>query len=262
MQRVLIGGITGRTGKAVAQYLHLAPGIELVGAVGNKSAGWDIGELLEGKPNGRLVYSDIPSALAETKADVYVDFTTPKAGEIHLREAAASGLRLLVGTTGLQEEFVEELAANVEKAGGFAMITSNFSIGVMVLAQAAQMLRGYFGPSNIQIIETHHTTKVDQPSGTALYLQKMICDEPEQSVPIQSRRIAERVSRHQLVACVHGEILTLAHEVTDPAAFGSGVLYVLQQAVGRSGMYYDLATFVQEVERIQDDMNAKNRLSL
>ncbi|WP_312113366.1 4-hydroxy-tetrahydrodipicolinate reductase [Brevibacillus reuszeri] len=249
VQRVLMGGITGKTGKAVAQYLHQAPVVELVGAIGNESVGQDIGELLEQKPNGRRVYSDIPSALAETAADVYVDFTTPEAGEIHLREAAACGLGLLVGTTGLKREIVEELTARVERAGGFAMITSNFSIGVMVMAQAAKMLRGYFGQSNVQIIETHHTTKVDQPSGTALYLQKVICDEPEQSVPIQSRRVAERVSRHQLVACVHGEILTLTHEVTDPTAFGSGVLYVLEQAGGRSGVYHDLASFVQEVEK-------------
>lgn len=252
VKRVIMGGITGKTGNAVARFIQAAQDFDLVAAVGNTSVGKDIGEILGSERNGRLVYPDVVSALKAHPADVYVDFTNLEAVERNLLEALEGGLDLIVGTTGIRGEFVEHLAQKVELAGRFATIFSNFSLGIVVLGNAAQTLGAFFGPENIEIVETHHVSKVDKPSGTALYLQKRINAKEEKPVRILSIRVPDRISRHEIRVRMDDLSLSLEHEVTNPDTFGSGVLYVLRNACGKVGVYRDMAIFVDDTEKSRE----------
>ena len=248
MRRIIMGGITGRTGSAVARYIFAQPDVELVAAVGKQSAGQDVGELLGFPKTGQHVYPDVTTALEVHQADVYVDFTTPEAAEGNVRAALAGGLDLIIGTTGINPGFVQEISQKVKEVNRFAIFSSNFSMGIVALSQVVNMLRDVFGTKDMQIIETHHENKLDMPSGTALYLQQLVHTAGEKPVEIHSLRVPKKTSKHQVLVSVNGEIISLEHEVTDPEAFGAGVCYVIQHAANSIGFYDNLTSFVESRE--------------
>ena len=135
MKRIVMAGITGRTGKAVANVLRRLDDCQIVAAVGKNSAGRDIGELLEGKRNFRYIYPDVPSALEKTDADVYIDFTAPDAVQENAASAIKHGLDIIVGTTGLAKESVEWIAELLREEKRFGIIASNFAIGIAAMVE-------------------------------------------------------------------------------------------------------------------------------
>lgn len=240
-----MGGITGHTGRAVAECIESAADFHLVAAVGQRSQGQDIGQIFHGMKDGRIVYPDVRAALEVHDADCYVDFTTPQAALRNLSDAVAGGVDVVVGTTGMDEHSLSELMERVTE-DMFVMIASNYSLGIMALAQFSQRLASLFGTDDMEIIETHNITKLDKPSGTALYLQRKLSP-VDPLVPIESRRIAAPISRHEIFVHLDEQTLSFKHEVTDPSTFGCGVLYVLRHCAGKTGVYRDLASFVDEL---------------
>jgi 4-hydroxy-tetrahydrodipicolinate reductase len=104
--------------------------------------------------------------------DVVIDFTAPEAAVENIRAVLALGSRIVVGTTGWYAH-VGEMKALASKRGGALLYGTNFSIGVQKLfsltAELAR-LEGY----TFSISETHHVTKLDAPSGTAITLEQII----------------------------------------------------------------------------------------
>lgn len=146
MARIGIIGSEGRMGRAL---------VEAIAAVGEAHAG------------GIDVGGD-PLALAKL-SDVLVDFSSPRALEANLDAAAAAGVPIVVGTTGLEERhhFLCDNAAQ-----SIAVLqTGNTSLGVTLLAHLVREAAQRLGEDwDIEVVETHHRMKVDAPSGTALLL--------------------------------------------------------------------------------------------
>ncbi|WDL98551.1 4-hydroxy-tetrahydrodipicolinate reductase [Alicyclobacillus sp. ALC3] len=243
MKRIIMGGITGHTGIAVARCIDADPNLKLVAAVGKLSAGNSIGEVLYNKPDDRLIFPDLYTLSEVNSADFYVDFTTAESAQRNLSDAATLGLKLVVGTTGIPEGFLEDLAFRLTNEQSFALISSNFSLGIVALTQFAKKLSTLFGPEHIEIFETHNVTKKDIPSGTALFIQKQLSTSEQGLVPIHSLRVSGTVSRHEIHATMHEQVLSIKHEVTNPETFGLGVTYVLNNCDGVSGVFRDLASF-------------------
>lgn len=109
-----------------------------------------------------------PLALARN-SDVLVDFSSPKALEANLDAAMATGVPIMVGTTGLEERhhwLVDSASQTVA-----VLQTGNTSLGVTLLAHLVREAASRLGDDwDIEIVETHHRMKVDAPSGTALLL--------------------------------------------------------------------------------------------
>ncbi|PLK24208.1 4-hydroxy-tetrahydrodipicolinate reductase [Novosphingobium sp. TH158] len=146
MARIGIIGSEGRMGQALARAIAAA------------------GETL----SGGIDKGGDPLALART-SDVLVDFSSPHALEANLDAAAAAGIPIVVGTTGLEERhhFLCDHAA--ERTA--VLQTGNTSLGVNMLAHLVQEAAARLGEDwDIEIVETHHRMKVDAPSGTALLL--------------------------------------------------------------------------------------------
>lgn len=245
MKRIVMAGITGRTGKAVANVLRRLDDCQIVAAVGKNSAGRDIGELLEGKSNFRYIYPDVPSALEKTDADVYIDFTAPDAAQKNAVSAAKHGLDIIIGTTGLTKESVECIAELLREENRFGIIASNFAIGIAAMVKMGNILREYYGGEELQIIEKHHTSKRDCPSGTALYLQQQL-DLTEDA--IIAKRVAEKASYHEIKFAAKNENLSISYEVTGREVFGEGVAYILRN-MPNSGVYYDFLSFIEHIEK-------------
>lgn len=252
MKRIILAGITGKTGKEVAKVINSAPNFDLVAAVGNSSAGQNVGYILEGKRNNRFVFPDVKTALENCEADVYIDFTHPDAVVLNAKHAVKNGLDVIIGTTGLTNEFIDELTQLIRLENRFGILSSNFSLGTVMLTKMGKKLRDFFGADKIHIFETHHISKIDKPSGTALYLKNQLGE----SIDIHSLRVHGRVSRHELCVNLDNESITIAHEVTNAKVFGAGVLYILKTYHQIDGVYHDLASFVERIEQMEfhDDL--------
>lgn len=131
--------------------------------------------------------------------DVVIDFTTPEAAVENIRAVLALGCRIVVGTTGWYPH-LPELKAIAERRGGGLLYGTNFSIGVQKLFRlTAELARieGY----KFAICETHHTSKLDAPSGTAITLKQIIQSQhPGIDVPIESRRVGDANGEHIVTA--------------------------------------------------------------
>jgi 4-hydroxy-tetrahydrodipicolinate reductase len=102
-------------------------------------------------------------------SDVLVDFSSPGALETNLEAATATGVPLVVGTTGLEERHHWLIDGAAEKVA--VLQTGNTSLGVTLLAHLVREAASRLGEDwDIEVVETHHRMKVDAPSGTALLL--------------------------------------------------------------------------------------------
>ena len=146
MARIGIIGSEGRMGQAIAAAIA------------------DAGETLAG---GIDRGGDVAALAAQ--CDVLVDFSSPTALEENLDAAAAAGVPVVIGTTGLEERhhFLIDHAAETIPV----LQTGNTSLGITLLAHLVQKAATRLGEDwDIEIVETHHRMKVDAPSGTALLL--------------------------------------------------------------------------------------------
>ncbi len=106
------------------------------------------------------------------RADVAIDFSRPEAAVDNIRLAVAAGVPIVVGTTGWYGQ-LPSITAEISTAGGALFHATNFSVGVNVFFAAATQLSrllGKYGGYTAEITETHHTQKLDAPSGTAITL--------------------------------------------------------------------------------------------
>ncbi len=129
-------------------------------------------------PNGRMGQA-IAAAVAEDsgflldpdRGDVLVDFSAPAALEASLGRATAAGIPILIGTTGLDDMAEGPIA---EAAAEVAVLrAANTSLGVALLSDFVERAARVLGDEwDIEIVEAHHSEKIDAPSGTALQLGK------------------------------------------------------------------------------------------
>jgi 4-hydroxy-tetrahydrodipicolinate reductase len=167
--------------------------------------------------------------------DAVIDFTAPEAAAENIRAVLAIGARIVVGTTGWYAQ-LEELKAKAQKRGAL-LYGTNFSIGVQKLfrltAELAQ-LEGY----KFSISETHHTTKLDAPSGTAITLQQIIQTvQPDAKVEITSHRVGDAKGEHIVTASGEYDSLELKHDAHSRRGFALGAVRGAEWLAGKSGVW-------------------------
>jgi 4-hydroxy-tetrahydrodipicolinate reductase len=168
--------------------------------------------------------------------DVVVDFTAPEAAVENMRAVLALGAHIVVGTTGWYSK-VSELKALAIQRGGGLLYGTNFSIGVQKLfqltAELAQ-LEGY----KFSIVETHHTTKLDAPSGTALTLKEIILAvRPGTEIPVTSHRVGDAKGEHVVRAESDHDTLELRHVAHSRRGFALGAVRGAEWLAGKSGAW-------------------------
>ena len=101
-----------------------------------------------------------------------VDVTHPDSVYASVRAALAYGVRPVVGTTGMSNQQITDLAEFADKASTGCLLIPNFSIGMVLLQQAALQAAAHF--DHVEIIELHHNQNADAPSGTAVYTSHIL----------------------------------------------------------------------------------------
>ncbi len=168
--------------------------------------------------------------------DVVLDFTNAESAMENMRSCLALGARVVVGTTGWYDRLPEMKALAIRK-GGALLYGSNFSVGVQkffqLVAQVA-MLREY----SFSISETHHATKLDAPSGTALTLREiLLARHPGAEIPIESHREGDHSGLHVVVARSDSDRIELRHEANDRRGFALGAVLAAEWLAGKSGAW-------------------------
>lgn len=256
--RTVIVGASGRMGGQLLRLIGQFPALRLHGAVASETSealGRDAGTHAGGEPYGVAIRASLPPLLPE--ADLVLDFSRPAAAAANLAACVEAKVPLLLGTTGLPRELEAPLAAAADSIA--LLVAANTSLGVNLLLelvrQAAQGLpEGY----DIEIVETHHRTKRDAPSGTALALGAAaaagrgvsLSDEavysrhgigdPRQTdaIGFASVRGGDVVGEHEVWFLGDGERVLLKHSATDRAVFARGALQAGQWLAGRTAGRY------------------------
>ena len=258
MLDVAVVGASGRMGRAVIRCLAGTEGMRLAGAVteaADPALGRDAGEA-GGLPAAGAALTDDPHA-GLRNAQVAVDFTLPSATEANVAAAAAQGVAMVIGTTGLDPDQAAALRAGAERIP--IVYARNMSIGMAVfkdlVARAASALDDDY---DIEILDAHHARKVDAPSGTALELGERVAaarGRPLEAVAAYARhgqtgprergtvgfsviRAGGIVGDHSVIFAGAEERVELVHRAADRAVFARGALRAAGWVVGQPpGLY-------------------------
>ena len=166
--------------------------------------------------------------------DAAIDFTNAEAALQNMRAVLALGSRIVVGTTGWHDH-LEDMRALALKRGGALIYGTNFSIGVQKLfsltAELAK-LEGY----TFSISETHHESKLDAPSGTAITLKQIIeAAQPGTQVEVTSNRVGDAKGEHIVTATSPDDVLELRHDSLNRRAFALGAVRAAEWLANKSG---------------------------
>ncbi len=175
--------------------------------------------------------------------DAVIDFTTPEAVIPNLRACLAIGAKVVVGTTGWYTHLaaMQDLAARKDAS---LLHGTNFSIGVQVMLQLAKKMSESLPGYNFTIEETHHATKLDAPSGTAISIQQAIASAGH--AEIASNRIGEVSGLHVLTATSDADRLTLTHEAFNRRGFAEGAVRAAEWLTKQKPGSYDFRDIFSE----------------
>lgn len=230
MVKMGIAGVCGRMGRRIFELAGLDRDIEVTFGLEKK------GTPLIGKDLGRnLKVSSNPEGLF--LVDVFVDFTLPDAVEEHLSYVAKHRKAYVLGTTGLTEAQIKKVHEVSEVVP--VVFTPNYAIGVNVLFSVLPEIVKKLGPDyGIEIIEAHHKTKKDAPSGTAKKLAEVITTASGCNVPTHSVRLGDIVGDHTVILCGNSERIEIKHQAHTRDLFAVGALRAAKWIVGKpAGLY-------------------------
>lgn len=261
---VIVAGATGKMGRETIKAIAQAPDLTLIGAIGRKHLGEDIGEVVGIGELEIPVTDNLEVLLAqgaqEKQYAVMVDFTHPSLVYEHIRAAIAYGVRPVVGTTGLSPAQIQDLAEFADKASMGVLIAPNFSIGMILLQQAAIAASQHF--QHVEILELHHNQKADAPSGTAIKTAQMLAElgqtfnstnvkETEhitgargallpENIRLHSLRLPGLLAHQEVIFGAPGEVYTLRHDTSDRACYMPGVLLAIRKIIALKRLVYGL----------------------
>jgi 4-hydroxy-tetrahydrodipicolinate reductase len=204
--RVAVAGAAGRMGQTVCRAVEGADDMELTGRA-DPALGTPLADVL---PN----------------ADVLVDFTIPDSAVANAREAVNAGVHVVIGTTGFDPAQLDDAS------GANIFIAPNFAIGAVLMMQFAVQAARHMAKA--EIIELHHDTKLDAPSGTAARTAALMAKASKTGAtpPIHSVRLPGLVAHQEVILGDVGQTLTIRHDSTDRNSFMPGVLLAIRKVSG------------------------------
>jgi len=269
---VVVAGALGRMGAEVVKAVRDAADCSLVGAIDTTAGkeGADVGLELGLGELEVAITADFEGTLCQASqavrnagpggGAVLVDFTHPSVVYEHTRAAIAYGVHPVIGTTGLSPGQLEDLATFAAKAGVGGVVIPNFSVGMVLLQQAAAAAARFYDFA--ELTELHHNRKADAPSGTCIKTAELMEDlgksfNPQQveehetlsgvrggqrqsGLRLHSIRLPGLVAHQEVMFGAPGETYTLRHDTIDRSAYMPGVLLTARRVRALEGLVYGL----------------------
>ncbi|WP_342759557.1 4-hydroxy-tetrahydrodipicolinate reductase [Kineothrix sedimenti] len=247
MTKVIMHGCNGKMGRTITEIIAADEGIEIVAGV----------DAFDEGINSYPVFSSI--GLCDIEADAIIDFSNAKAIDGLLDYCAQRKMPCVLCTTGLSEV---QLSRIKEVAKETAMLKSaNMSLGVNMLLKLLKEAAGILAPAgfDIEIVEKHHSLKVDAPSGTALALADSINEElgneyeyvydrstrrekrPQKEIGISAVRGGTIVGDHDVIFAGTDEVITFSHSAYTKAIFAKGAVQAAKFLAGKPAGLYDMS---------------------
>ncbi len=271
---VLVSGALGRMGSEVVNTVLNSPDCELVAAIdiNKQNNGKNISQLLNLRSSEVFISNDLEGSLCSISQDyrnqnikpVLVDFTHPDSVFDNTRSAIAYGISPIIGTTGLSSSQINDLSIFAQKAEVGCAIIPNFSVGMVLLQQAASVAAKFY--DNIELIEMHHNQKADSPSGTCIKTAEMIEEYPKQynqplvneseslkgvrggvresGLNIHSIRLPGLLAHQVVIMGSPGETYTIRHDTIDRKAYMPGVLQTIRKIGSFKSLVYGLERLI------------------
>ena len=188
-------------------------------------------------------------------ADVVVDFSSADGAAAVMRTAAANGVNVVIGSTGITDAIYQEAAALADEHNVGIIIAPNFAVGAVLMTALAKQAARFFDYADMT--EMHHEAKIDSPSGTAIAIANAAIEgkggpftAPQSEkelvggargadlggVSIHSARMPGRVAHHELTFGALGQTLTIRHDSVNRESFMPGVILAVNEAVNRKGL--------------------------
>ncbi|MDH2416808.1 4-hydroxy-tetrahydrodipicolinate reductase [Nocardioides sp. CER19] len=245
MVKVGVLGAHGKLGSAIVEGLEGSDEVEVVARIGS---------------------ADPLETLLDRGVDAVVDVTTPAAVMGNLEFCVSHGIHAVVGTTGFDDERLATLRGWLDDAPSVGvLIAPNFSIGAILMMRFAAEAAAFF--ESVEIVELHHPTKADAPSGTARRTAELVAaarrDAGLGPVPdatstqldgargavvdgihVHGLRIRGLVAHQEVVLGGVGETLTIRHDSLDRAGFVPGVLAGLRGVADHPGLTVGLESYL------------------
>jgi 4-hydroxy-tetrahydrodipicolinate reductase len=243
MANLIVAGAAGRMGRLIITLAAANPAYRITGALeapGAAALGRDAGEAAG---IGRLgvAISDDYAAIARPDT-VTLDFTSAAASLAHLEVAAARGAAIVIGSTGFTPELEARARAIAPRTR--TVIAPNMSVGVNVLMRIVAEVAKILPDFDAEVLEIHHRTKVDAPSGTALALGRTIAEvrgidfaanavfgregitgvRERDRIAVLAMRAGDAVGDHTVIFGGQGERLELIHRAQSRDALARGAL--------------------------------------
>ena len=170
--------------------------------------------------------------------DTVIDFTTPEAAVQNMRACLATGARMVIGTTGWYAKLAD-MRSLAERKGAGLLYGTNFSVGVQVMLQLATQMGSALKDAGytFAVEETHHTSKLDSPSGTALTIADAVKAASSLDASIVSNRQGDEAGIHVLTATSGSDRITLRHESFNRLAFAEGAVRAAEWLATRHGSF-------------------------
>lgn len=243
--RVGVLGSRGKVGAEVVRALEAADDVDF-------TVGVDQGDDL--------------AALSGSGTQVVVDFTHPDVVMDNLRWCIEHGINAVVGTTGFDDARLEILRGWLADApGSGVLIAPNFSIGAILMMRFSAIAAPFF--ESVEVVELHHPTKADAPSGTARRTAELIAaarrDAGSPPIPdatstgldgargadvdgikVHGLRIRGLVAHQEVILGGLGETLTIRHDSLDRVSFTPGVLAGVRRIGDFPGLTIGLENFL------------------
>ena len=231
--RAIVCGANGAMGQLICQKL----GSDVVGKVS-----------LDGENGVARTFGE----LGTVPCDVVIDFSHHSAISDVLAYGKAIGAAVVVGTTGHTEEEKAQIFAASEEIPVF--YSGNVSVGIAVLCRLAKTAVSFFPDADIEIVEVHHTRKVDAPSGTAHMIFNAIKEvrpnayencgragegkRTKDEIGISALRMGNVVGIHEVHIVTPTQSLTLKHEAITRGMLADGAVDAARFMEGKpKGLY-------------------------
>ncbi|MCT0248302.1 4-hydroxy-tetrahydrodipicolinate reductase [Synechococcus sp. CS-205] len=269
---VVVAGALGRMGAEVVRAVTTAEDCRLLGAIDTTPGmeGADVGLELGLGELEVAITADFEGCLCQASqavrgdgpgaGAVLVDFTHPSVVYEHTRAAIAYGVHPVIGTTGLNPKQLADLAVFSGKAGVGGAVIPNFSVGMVLLQQAAAAAARFYDFA--ELTELHHNRKADAPSGTCIKTAELIEElgktfnapqveehetlagcrggQRESGLRLHSVRLPGLVAHQEVMFGSPGETYTLRHDTIERSAYMPGVLLALRRVRRLDGLIYGL----------------------
>ena len=238
--RAILCGANGAMGKLI----DAALGEEVVGRVS-----------IDGENNVPKTFEE----LGEVKADVLIDFSHHTAIADVLAYAEKIGCAAVIGTTGHTPEEKAMIEAAATKIPVF--FSGNMSLGIAVLCRLAKQAAAFFPDADIEIVEAHHTRKVDAPSGTAHMIFNAIKEvrpnayescgragegkRTKDEIGISALRMGSVVGVHEVYIHTGTQCLTLKHEAVTRAMLADGAVDAARFMEGKPIGFYNMESILE-----------------